>query len=197
MMQIDYYCALSSPWSYLGHERLERMAAEAGCAVAIHPVNALAMFEKTGGLPLPKRSPERQAYRLLELQRWRERLSVPLNLHPKHFPVDETRAAELVIAARENGEDAFGLAGRFMRAVWAEERDISNPDMIAQIVSEAGLDLKGLSDTSSGIDAASIRAQDTERAIARGVFGVPAYSLGDELFWGQDRLDFVGERISR
>lgn len=196
-MQIDYFCALSSPWTYLGHERLGRMAADAGCTVVIYPVNALAIFEKTGGLPLPKRSPERQAYRLQELQRWRERLSVPLNLKPKHFPADETRAAELVIAARSSGADAFGLAGRFMRAVWAEERDISDQDTIAAIVSEAGLDLAGLSDTSSGIDAASIRAQDTERAIARGVFGVPAYVLGDELFWGQDRLDFVGERISR
>ncbi|WP_416898188.1 MAG: 2-hydroxychromene-2-carboxylate isomerase [Minwuia sp.] len=195
-MTVDYYCALSSPWSYLGHERLGKIAAARKLAIRIHPVNALAIFDRTGGLPLPKRSPERQAYRLQELERWRKRLGVALNLKPAHFPADETEAARLVVASREAGRDAFGLAGRFMRAVWAEERNIADPGTIGAIVAEAGQDHAELVKTADSIDALALRDRDGEAAIARGVFGVPTYVVGDQLFWGQDRLEFVEEVLS-
>lgn len=196
-MDIDYYCALTSPWSYLGHERLGKMAADAGAVIRIHPVNALEVFGQTGGLPLPKRSPQRQAYRLQELPRWRDRHGVALNVHPSFFPADETEAAHLVIAARESGADAFGLAGRFMRAVWAEERNIADSATIAAIIGEAGLSHADLARTAEEIDAAGIRNREGEAAIERGVFGFPTYVIGDDIFWGQDRLDFVEERLAR
>lgn len=190
-MRVDYYCALTSPWTYLGHARLREIAARHGAEVTIHPVNVLAIFERTGGLPLPKRAPERQAYRLKELGRWRERLGVELNLKPAHFPADETRAAETVIAARAEGLDAMDLAGRFMRAVWAEERDIGLARTIREVVAEAGMDPGALERAAGRYDANAIRAAETDQAVARGVFGAPTYVVGDEIFWGQDRLDFV------
>jgi 2-hydroxychromene-2-carboxylate isomerase len=196
-LNIDYYCALTSPWSYMGHGRLADMAAEAGAVIRIHPVNALEVFDQTGGLPLPKRSPQRQAYRLQELPRWRDRHGIQLNIHPSYFPADETAAALLVIAARESGGDAFGLAGRFMRAVWAEDRNIADTATIAEIVGEAGLSHTELSRTAEEIDAAAIRNQEAEEAIAQGVFGFPTYVVGDDMFWGQDRLDFVRERLKQ
>jgi len=194
-MDIQYYCALSSPWSYLGHARLGEIAAEHRAVIRIHPVNALAIFDRTGGLPLPKRSPERQAYRLQELERWRTRLGVPLNIHPAHFPADETEAALLVVAARERGADAFGLAGRFMRAVWAEERNIGDSATVAAIIAEAGLSHAELASKAEEIDAAAIRDKEGQEAISRGVFGVPSYLIGQDLFWGQDRLEFVADRL--
>ena len=196
-MRVDYYCALISPWTYLGHERLRALAASHGADIVIHPVNVLAVFEQTGGLPLPKRAPQRQAYRMQELRRWRERLGVDLNLEPAHFPADETRAAELVIAARADGLDAVDLAGRFMRAVWAEERDISLSRTIGEIVAEAGMDLSALERAAKRYDANAIRAAETDEAIARGVFGAPTYVIGEELFWGQDRLDFVETALAK
>lgn len=190
-MRIDYYCALVSPWSYLGHRRLREIAARHGAEIIIHPVNVLAVFERTGGLPLPKRSPQRQAYRMQELRRWRERLGVPLNLEPAHFPADETRAAEMVLAARAEGLDAMELADRFMRACWAEERDIGLSRTIAEIIGEAGMDGAALERAASRYDVNAIRAAETDDAVARGVFGAPTYIIGEEIFWGQDRLDFV------
>lgn len=195
-MQIDYYCALTSPWSYMGHGPFCDMARRAGADVRILPVNALAVFDRTGGLPLPKRSPERQAYRFQELARWRKRHNVDLNLRPAHFPTDETQAALLVVTAREAGLDALDLAGRFMRAVWAEERNISDADTIAKIVGEAGLDLSQLTEHRENVDAAALRDQAGEAAIQAGVFGVPTYHFGDEMFWGQDRLSFVEEKLA-
>lgn len=181
----------------MGHDRLAKMAADAGAVIRMHPVNALEVFDQTGGLPLPKRSPERQAYRLQELPRWRDRHGIPLNIHPSHFPADETEAAVLVVAARESGADAFGLAGRFMRAVWAEDRNIADSATIAAIIGEAGLSHADLARTAEEIDAAAIRRTEAEEAIERGVFGFPTYVIGDDMFWGQDRLDFVQERLAR
>jgi 2-hydroxychromene-2-carboxylate isomerase len=196
-MNIDYYCALTSPWSYMGHARLAQMAAAAGATISIHPVNALEVFDQTGGLPLPKRSPERQAYRLQELPRWRDRLALPLNIHPAYFPADETEAACLVVAARETGADAFGLAERFMRAVWTEDRNIGDSATVAAILGEAGLDHAELSAIAGDMDAAGIRLKEGKEAISRGIFGFPTYVIGDDMFWGQDRLEFVAERLDR
>lgn len=195
-MTIDYYCALTSPWSYMGHARLGEIAAGKGATINIHPVNALAIFDRTGGLPLPKRSPERQAYRLQELHRWRSRLGVALNIHPAHFPADETDAAILVVAARETGADAFDLAGRFMRAVWAEDRNIGDSATVAAIVGEAGLNYAELTGAAENLDAAGLRDQEGQDAIAKGIFGVPSYLIGEDLFWGQDRIEFVADRLA-
>lgn len=181
----------------MGHQRLYDMAAEAGAVIRIHPVNALEVFDQTGGLPLPKRSPQRQAYRLQELPRWRDRHGIALNIHPSYFPADETAAAVLVVAARETGADAFGLAGRFMRAVWAEERNIADSATIAEIIGEAGLSHADLSRAAEETGAAAIRQKEAEAAIEKGVFGFPTYVIGDDMFWGQDRLDFVQERLQR
>lgn len=192
---VDVYIVLASPWSWLAHARLVAMTGAAGAHLNVYTVNAGIVFPRTGGLPLARRSPERQAYRMQELKRWGTRLGVPLVLEPAFFPVDDTEAAQMVIAVRETGGDAFGLAGRFLRAVWEEERNIADPATIDAILSEGGLDPAAVRADAARIDAAAIRASDSEAAIARGVFGFPTVAIGDDLFWGQDRLDFVAERL--
>ena len=124
MLTVDYYLSLNSPWTYLGHERFMAMAARAGVTVNLRPVDFSLIFPKTGGLPVPQRPPQRQAYRMQELKRWRAFLDIPLNLQPAHWPADDKLATGLVIAAREAGLDAARLAGAYMRAVWAQERNI-------------------------------------------------------------------------
>jgi 2-hydroxychromene-2-carboxylate isomerase len=193
---IDYYLTLISPWTYLGHERFTAMAAAHGAAVTIRPVNFGIVFPATGGLPLPKRAPARQAYRLQELQRWRDHHGIPLNLHPAHFPTDETTAAAMAIAARESGLDAMALAGACLRAVWAEERDIADRDTLLEIAGGLGLDGAALMAEADTGKYQAMREADSHEAIERGVFGAPTYVVGDQVFWGQDRLDFL-ERALR
>jgi 2-hydroxychromene-2-carboxylate isomerase len=195
MPLIDYYLSLNSPWTYLGHERMLAVAARAEATVVPYLTDFSVVFPATGGLPLPKRSPQRQAYRLQELERWRTHLDMPLNLHPAHWPVDEVPAATMVIAARESGADALGLAGSFMRAVWAEERDIAARDTQIEIAAGLGLDGAALLASAAADDHAATRRRESEQAIERGVFGAPTYVLGEQLFWGQDRIEFLARAL--
>ncbi|MFQ5958953.1 MAG: 2-hydroxychromene-2-carboxylate isomerase [Alphaproteobacteria bacterium] len=193
---IDYYYALASPWTYLGGPRLDRIAAEHGARVNFRPVDLGKVFPVSGGLPLPKRAPQRQAYRLVELARWRDHLGMALNLEPAFFPVNEARAARMVVAARRAGMDAGRLTNAILRAVWAEERNIADADTLAAIAGENGLDGDALLAAADTGAVADEYAADTAEAIERGVFGAPTYIYEGELFWGQDRLDFLERALA-
>lgn len=195
--KIDYYYSLISPWTYLGGPRLREIATRHRATIAHKPVKLAEVFPATGGLPLAKRAPARQAYRLMELARWREHLGMPLNLRPKHFPVPERPAAGMVIAARAAGLDCGLLSEALLRAVWAEERDIADRATLAAIAEACAMDGAALLAEAEKDPAAAEYQANTEEAIARGVFGAPTYAVGDELFWGQDRLDFVERALAR
>jgi 2-hydroxychromene-2-carboxylate isomerase len=189
---VDYYLAPQSPWTYLGHERFSAIAAQADATVRLVPVDLGRIFPVSGGLPLAKRAPQRQAYRLVELARFSRHLGVPLNLQPKFFPVASDDAARLIIAVdRHDGTAAaMKLAGAVLRAVWAQERNIADPETLGALLAENGLDAARLAQSR----AADVQARydaNTAEATELGVFGAPTYALGGELFWGQDRLDFV------
>lgn len=193
---IDYYVSLISPWTFLGHERLVAMAEQSGASINIWPVDFSVIFPSTGGIPLPKRSDQRKAYRLLELRRWREHLKLDFNLEPRHFPVSDKLAATMVVNLRDQDpEAAIRLAGACLRACWVEERDISDTDTLLQIAKENDLEGEALLADSDG--AAETIAGDSAAAIELGVFGAPSYRFGGELFWGQDRLDFLQRALQQ
>lgn len=195
-VEIDYYFALQSPFSYFGNARLLDLAQRHGVPINFKPVILGQVFVATGGLPLAKRPPERRAYRLLELARWSAHLGFPINLEPKFFPVDETLAARMVIGAAEDGLDVGELCGAIMRAVWELDADIADRCTLAQIAAGCGFDGDGLLELANDPDTARIHAANTEEAIARGVFGAPSYIVDDELFWGQDRLEFLDRALT-
>ncbi len=192
---IDYYFSPISPYSYLGHERLVTIAAKHGARVNLLPVDLMKVFPATGGVPVPKRAPERQAYRLVELQRWSKHLGVPLTLHPKHWPTSDAPASRLVIVAHQEGADAMGLAFALMRACWSEDRDIADPATLEAIVDACGLD-RALIEASEAPGVEEQRQAFTQMAIDRKVFGAPFYGVNGEMFWGQDRLDFVDRALA-
>jgi carboxymethylenebutenolidase len=200
MAVIDCYISLNSPWAHLGAPRIEATARRHGATLRVLPCDYReTIFPASGGLPLPKRSPQRQAYRMQELRRWRDVLGVPINLTPRHSPFDETFAACCVIAARETLGDgpAVVLAHRILKALWEEERDPGDRATLAALVGEAGLDADGLIAVAEDPRWAARRQADSEAALVRGVFGAPSYVIGDEIFWGQDRLDFVERHLAR
>lgn len=144
----------------------------------------------------PGSTPQRQAYRLVELKRWRDHLGVPLNLQPKFFPANENLGACLVTAARDAGQDAMALAHAILRALWAEERNTGDPDTLRAIVSTCGLDAATLfAAAESDATKASYQA-GTDRALAARVFGAPSYVVNGEIFWGQDRLEFLERALA-
>ena len=190
---VDYYLSLNSPWTYIGSAPFAEIARRNGVTVNVKPAKFGPIFEQTGGLPLPKRSPQRRAYRMMELKRWREVRGLPLNLEPKHFPCDDAAATRLVIAAKLQGKDAHKLSLELGRAVWEREESLADAAVMALAAQRAGLDAAAL--RAGGPSDAELEAlfqQYTEDALAAGVFGAPSYVLpSGEIFWGQDRLELL------
>ena len=197
-LSIDYYFAPQSPWTYLGHARFAAMARAAGAAVKPMPVDFGKIFAASGGLPLGKRAPQRQAYRLIELARFRDHVGVPLNVQPKFFPVPADRAARLLIAVdmHDGSEAAMKLAGTVFGGVWADQRNIDDDADLAPMLAEHGLPARRIDDALAS-EVQQRYERDTQRAIDIGVFGAPTYVIDGEMFWGQDRLDFVERRLAR
>jgi 2-hydroxychromene-2-carboxylate isomerase len=195
---IDYYFSPQSPWTYLGHERFAAIARAAQATIKVLPVDLGRVFPVSGGLPLAKRAPQRQAYRLIELKRFSEFLGRPLNLQPRYFPVASDDAAKLIIAVDDaDGTDAaMRIAGALLRGVWAEQRNIADPGVLQAMLAETGLAPRRLDDSQSQAVHDRYEA-DSQRAIDAGVFGAPTYVVDGELFWGQDRLDFLERRLAR
>jgi 2-hydroxychromene-2-carboxylate isomerase len=196
---IQYYLVPPSPWTYLGHQRFVALAKAAGAQVEVKPFDLGRVFGVSGGLPLAKRAPQRQAYRLAELARWAGHLALPLNTQPKFFPVPSEAASRLIIATRTSlgGEAALEVAGAIMRGVWAEDRNISDDDTLAQIAGACGFDGRMLVKSSQTAGVQEQYDRNTDDAIAANVFGAPWYVVDGEGFWGQDRLDFVERALAR
>lgn len=197
-LSIDYYLAPVSPWTYLGHERFVRIAAAAGASVRLRPVDLGRVFPVSGGLPLAQRAPQRQAYRLVELARFRDHLGLPMNLQPRHFPVPGDDASRLIVAVdRSDGTAAaLKLTGALLAAVWAQERNIADRGTLAELLAENELPAARLQEAQAPEVQAACEGF-TREAIDAGVFGSPSWIVDGELFWGQDRLDFLQRRLQR
>lgn len=197
MEDIDYYFSTLSTWSYVGSRAFRDLAKR--CDVKVHhkPTNLLTLFEATGGLPAGQRPPQRQAWRKIEMKRWSTKRGLPMNFDPAHWPVNPRLAdGAVIVAIREVGEESAGqLADALMRAVWEEERNIADPEMVTMIANEKGLDGAALVDAASRSDISDAIKQNTQEAIDRGLFGAPSYCLGREFFWGQDRLDMLEDAL--
>jgi 2-hydroxychromene-2-carboxylate isomerase len=188
---VDYYYALASPWSYLGHDRFRDIVARTGAEARYMPIEVPVLFPAMGTLSLKDRPESRKKNRLAELARWHAHLGIALTLQPRHFPVPDTAAAGMVIAAQQGGDDGAALTSAFMRAVWAEERDIADIASLDAIAAAEGHDGPALR-AAAETDAVSAQYRaNTNAAIAANVFGVPAWVIDGEMFWGQDRLDFI------
>lgn len=187
MPHIDYFFTTVSPYAYLAGNRLEEIAARHGATITYKPLDLGQLFPRTGGVPLPQRAEARKVYRLQELRRQAQKAGLPLNLHPKHFPANPAPAAYAIIAAQKaGGGNLAGLVHAILRACWAEEKDIAEDAVIRGALAANGFD-PGLADRGL-LSGAEEYAANLEEAASRHVFGAPFYLVGEEAFWGQDRL---------
>lgn len=198
MIKIDYYLSLNSPWTYLGSARFIELVQKYNVAVTVKPANFGEVFSQTGGLPLPKRSPQRQAYRMFELKRWRDELGIPIQLEPAHFPSNETRGVHAVIATALAGGNALGLSAEIGRALWENDQNIADMAVIEAAGRRAGVDVAAVMAAAPGSDDLDAKWQaNTRDAIENGVFGAPSYRFEDgEIMWGQDRVYFVAKKLA-
>jgi len=193
---IDYYFAPQSPWAYLGHARLAAVAAAAHATIRVLPTDFGKVFAASGGLPLSKRAPQRQAYRLVELARFRDFLKSPLNLEPRYFPVAADDAARLIIAVdlHDGAAAAMRLSAAVFAAVWVQQRNIADARTLTELLQEGNLPSERLLQSREPSVQHRFDA-NTDAANAAGVFGAPSYCVDGEIFWGQDRLDFLERKL--
>ena len=137
--QIDYYFSLSSPWAYIGHKVFREVVTTYNLKVNHKPVILIDLFSETGGLPLVKRHPVRQRYRMIELQRWRDKRGLNFHLKPKYSPLNARLADGVVIAAIEAGYDPDPFLQRAFPAVWEDQLNLADPQTVADLADDAGL----------------------------------------------------------
>lgn len=193
---IEYFLSTASPWAYLGHGELQRIAATHGAAIVCRPMPVRRLFDETGGLPLPRRHPVRQAYRLVELQRWRALRRLKLDLQPAHPLADSSPGDRMAIAIAQSGRDPMPFLGAVMAGLWADRHDLSSEETLVGLADGSGMRGRDiLRDAAS--DAVMAAYEDNlAGAMAAGVFGAPSYVLDGEVFWGQDRLSLLDEALA-
>lgn len=194
--EILVFYGISSPWAYLGTPQLWSIAKKHSARIVLRPIRVI---EANGGIPLRTRAQPRQDYHALELARWRAHLGMKLNLTPRFYPCRTIEtAAQAVIAVQEAGLDAAAFSFAVQRALWAEDRDIADVgtlrDLARATVGEEGAALVRDPALPRHIETWHGNLAEAER---RGIFGTPTYVVNDELFWGQDRLDFVDRALAK
>jgi 2-hydroxychromene-2-carboxylate isomerase len=193
--QIDYYFSLQSPWAYIGHKSFRDVVGSHDLKVNHKPVVLVDLFSETGGLPLLKRHPVRQRYRMVELQRWRDRRGLQFKLEPANWPFNARLADGLVIAAIEAGHDPDRFLRRAFASVWEDELNLADPATLIGLADDCGLPGKALTERSAGEDIEKVYEQNRQDAMAADVFGSPAYVLDGEVFWGQDRIELLVDAL--
>ncbi|TCD16518.1 2-hydroxychromene-2-carboxylate isomerase [Oricola cellulosilytica] len=193
---IDYYFYSASPFTYLGHKAITEVAARHGARLNYKPVNLMGLWEVSGAVPPAKRPPVRQRYRLVELARVADFRGLPINIKPAHFPVDATLADLTVAAIADPGGDPNGYMATLFSACWAEDKNLADEAVLRELLSAAGHDADGVIEHAKTDKIAAIRARNTEEAIAADAVGVPAFVLNGEVFWGQDRIEYIDQALT-
>jgi 2-hydroxychromene-2-carboxylate isomerase len=193
---IEYYFSFISLWSYIGSLVFQDIVKRQEAEVVFKPVNLLSVFAAGGGKPVKERPQQRQAYRLVEMQRWRDIRGIPLVLHPRFYPADPSLGHRMLLAAIEDGSDVTAFVHAGLKAVWADELDIADPATLVDLANRSGLGGESMLARAADADLARQEEALTQEAIDRQLFGAPYYFYRNEPFWGQDRLEMLDQAIS-
>ncbi|MCB1462390.1 MAG: 2-hydroxychromene-2-carboxylate isomerase [Nitratireductor sp.] len=193
---IDYYFTVISPNVYLGHKTLMEIARRHDVPVHFRPVVLGSLWEQSGSVPLPQRSAMRQRYRFVELQRLAELRGERINLRPAHFPTNPQLADRSAAAIVLAGSNPDGFVYAATHAVWADEKDVADEDVVADLLAGQGHDASAILKAAAGEEAAAAMAANSKAASAADAIGVPAYVYRGETFWGQDRLELLERMIA-
>ena len=194
---IDYFYSPMSGYAYLGEARLRQIADATGARLRYRPMDIVRVFAATDTVPPFKQSEARLSYRREDLARKAHALGLPINVTPRHWPTDATLASRVIAAAALEGHDPGPVSTALLKAVWADELNLADAGHVAHALSCAGLDAEALLGAATAPEAAAAVAGNTEAAIAARVFGSPTYVVGDERYWGQDRLDDLARTLAR
>ena len=196
-MKVEYYYSVASPYAYLGVKKFQEIVKKYSLEVIEKPIDLVGtVFAETGGTPVPKRHPSRQKYRLIEIERFGKKLNININKQPKFFPpADPHKAALFTIASIKAGL-SIDFGKEVLTKLWSEEKDISQDSVLEEVCSKFKLNFNEIKTLANSEEVKGIYLSNSNDAIAKGVFGAPSFIMNNELFWGQDRLDFLEDKIT-
>ena len=186
---VEYYFSFISLWSYIGSLVFQDLVRRHDVRVEFKPIDLMAVFAAGGGKPVRERPPQRQTYRLVEMERWKRIRGIPLMTWPKFYPADPSIGHRMLLAAIREGKDVTAFAHAGLKAVWADELNVEDADTLVGLANASGLDGQQLLAQATEAGLIAREASLTREAIERQLFGAPFYFYRDEPFWGQDRLD--------
>ena len=192
-MFVDYYYSLMSPWAYFGAPRFYKLQKKYGFKINHYPLDILKLFPLSGGEPLSKRSEQRKAYRMMELKRWKKKLNMPINFNPKYFPPSDTIKASCLILLTEDLELKNILSFTLLKYVWVEEKDIGDINILMDLCDQMKINSDYVNKIPENVE--KLYHSLAMKAAKINIFGSPSYVLNKEVFWGQDRLDFLEEAL--
>ena len=195
-MKVEYYYSVASPYAYLGVKKFQEIVKKYSLEVIEKPIDLVGtVFAETGGTPVPKRHPSRQKYRLIEIERFGKKLNININKQPKFFPpADPHKAALFTIASIKAGL-SIDFGKEVLTKLWSEEKDISQDSVLEEVCSKFKLNFNEIKTLANSEEVKGIYLSNSNDAIAKGVFGAPSFIINNEIFWGQDRLDFLEDKI--
>jgi 2-hydroxychromene-2-carboxylate isomerase len=194
-MRITHYFAPMSGYAYLGIAALREMGARYGVHIVHAPVDIQAAFSAAGVTPPAVQSPAKKAYRAKDMMRWAQRRSLPLNPEPQFWPVAGGLASRFIVAAENVSQSGAEMSEALLAAVWTRDLDIAKEETLVRLVDECGLDVASVSQAAKDPATQAMANQYTADALALGLFGSPTYLFAGEIYFGQDRLDFLEEEI--
>lgn len=187
---VEFYFDVGSPAAYLAWTQLPKLCVDTGAELVYKPILLGGVFKETGNSP-PISVPAKGKWMLADLARFATFYGVPLNFNP-HFPINTLflmRAAAALVTAEPERFEAFLTA--VFTAIWVDKKDMGDPQVAAEVLTEAGFDPQTLVELTQQDTTKEALIKLTAEAVQRGVFGAPTCFVGDEMFFGQDRMDFI------
>jgi len=190
--KVEFFFDFGSPASYLAATQIDRIAAEAGAVAEWRPFLIAGVFKETGNVS-PASIPAKGRWMFRDLVAWSKRWGAPFRFNP-HFPILTLQHMRIATAYRD--DDRFRpLCDAMFRAIWVEERDMNDPAIVAEVVAAAGIAPEEATARAADQAVKDALKAATDEALSRGAFGAPTFFVGDQMFFGQDRLDFVAEAL--
>jgi len=192
--QFDFYFDVGSPAAYLAWTQVPRLAQVTGATVHYKPFLLGGVFQATGNRS-PAEVPAKGKWMDIDLQRFAMRYGVPFRHNP-HFPINTLTLMRAALGLQMRQPDRLLSYGdAVFRAVWVDGRNMNDPAEVGRVLQEAGFDPQAVLALTQDPEVKERLKAETQQAVARGVFGAPTFFVGDQMFWGQDRMDFVKEAL--
>ena len=191
---VEFYFDCGSSYSYIAYKALPAIAAAQGAQIAWRPMLLGGVFKATGNHS-PADIPAKRKWMDQDLQRWAARYGVVFKRNP-HFPINTLTLMRGAVGMQMRGGDFHKYVETIFHAMWAEPRNLGDPQELAAVLRQAGFDADAFQSLVNDPAVKDELKKNTEQAVARGVFGAPTFFVGEEMFWGQDRLDFVAAALA-